>query len=1001
MGSGPVAVRSSATAEDMAGASMAGQYDTFLHVRDEAALLDAVGRCWLSLDTPRTRSYLREHGIDISAVAMAVVVQRLVRADVAGVLFTANPRTGSRAEMLAEACWGLGEALVSGRVQPDVLRVDRATGDLLDQRVADKRVMIPFDGDGEIDTPEHLRRVACLGPQHVRELWRLGRKAADHFGGEQDIEWAIEGGTLYLLQSRPVTTLAEADACARIVAETKAALAADLAAGKGPWVRHNLGETLPHPTPLTWSVMRRFMSGAGGFGAMYRLAGFEPSAECRRDGFLRLIGGRVYMDASAAAGMFFERFPFEYDAEALRTNPDAAQAPPTVPTGSFKDRFKAGRRIARINADLAKQAEDLDRRLRHDVFPDLLAYVRREKARDLASLSDAQLAALWRERDARVMGHYAPLTLLPSLVEGMVLADLRAFVAEVTWDEDADELARLLSSSPVPNMTLLADAGLYDVARGRRTVNDWLAKFGHRAAGEFDLSTPRWREQPGLVRATAERLAGGQDPMALHERHAASVRARAEALRDRMGRADAEEFSRRLDRVWRYIVFREDGKYYLMLGYDLLRDVAVEAGRRLGVGDGVFYLSEEEMLAGLAGIAPSGPLSRYAGGGLGRGPDDGTASPHERPPPQPSPGVPGEGVRTERSLAELIAARKLLHRAEARASLPHLIDAAGLPALGEPPKVDAAGTHEAFAVSAGVAVGPARVVMSPHEAGDLGTGYVLVCPSTDPNWTPLFVNAAALVLECGGTLSHGAVVAREMGLPAVVLPDATRILADGQTVRVDGHHGTVGPADGAAASATGTGASPSAAAGSAAPLAYARPGADVRTTPALPAAASDPTDAKIHPSLVPPPASRKDRRAAKLRNVALLAWGVYLLLLFVLPDAWLYRPSLHAVDAAFWWLVPLVGKQWTVAVVAAVVAVSTMVLQRALTDNARLREAKRRAGVLSHEAAGLPPESPRRLAINRLTAPVQARVLAAAMVPLAVGLAPMVLTFLWMPARMD
>jgi len=951
MGGGAVAVRSSATAEDMAGASMAGQYDTFLHVHDEASLLDAVGRCRQSLLSDRTVTYLAGHGIDPRSVAMAVVVQRLVRAEVAGVLFTANPHTGSRDEMLIEATWGLGETLVSGRVQPDVLRMARSTGTVLEQRVGDKRIMIAGETPDAVEVPEDRRQAACLSEADVQALWKLGLAAADHFCDAQDIEWAIEGGRLYLLQSRPITTLHEADARQQALAEARRALH-----GAGPWVRHNLGETLPHPTPLTWSIIQPFMTGDGGFGWMYRKAGFDPSPDVCRHGFLALVAGRIYMDASRAAGVFFDRFPYRYDLELLRDNPDAAQSPPTVPAGSIWQRWRADRRIATVHRRLAGLAKDFDRDLRQRVFPAFGDYCAAERAKDLPALSATELAECWRSCRRAVMDEFAPQSLLPSLIEGMALADLRQFLAEQIWDEDAAELATALASSPVPNMTLLADAGLYDVATGKRTIDHWLKQFGHRAAGEFELSVPRWIEQPDLVRTMAERLAGRNDPMALHEAHAAAVRQKASEIRARLSASSATEFDRLLDLVWRYIVFREDGKYFLMLGYALLRDVAMEIGRRIGVGDGVFFLSEQEMLGKLNAL----PHADHPGSLTPAGTAESGA----------------EGGQDPDHLRSLVSSRQIRHRAEAWISLPHVIAAGDIHTLGVPPPVVSEGVHRAFAVSTGVASGPAKIVQSPTAAGDLGAGYVLVCPSTDPNWTPLFVNAAALVLECGGTLSHGAVVAREMGLPAVVLPDATRLFADGQQLRVDGHHGNVGPADAPATR---------------------------RADPVLPydGGAVNPNATRIEPTLLPPPPGPQDRRAARYAKWSLLVWGIYLLLAFLLPERLLYQPSLRLIDAVVWPLVPAVGKVLTVAIVAAGVALATMALQRVLTDNRRLKEAKRRSNVLSKQAAALPAHTPRLAVLRQLSANVQGRLLLAAMIPMAVLLGPLVMIFLWFPARMD
>ena len=354
MGEGSVAVRSSATAEDMAAASMAGQYETFLDIVGEDALVDAVCRCWASLDSPRIRTYLSEHGIDPARVAMAVVVQRLVTADVAGVLFTANPQTGTLEEMLVEASWGLGESVVSGRVQPDVLRLEHETGRVLAATIADKRVHLSAGAHEERLVEESRRRMPCLRGRDVHRLWQVGRSVAEHFGSPQDIEWAIHDGELYLLQSRPITTLDDAEAYEDVLRSARQQLRDGLKLGHGPWALHNLAETLAHPTLLTWSVISRFMSGSGGFGAMYRQVGFEPSPAVDREGFLELIGGRIYMDAARAPEMFFENFPFAYDLEELKRSPDASQTPPTLRHGSFMQTMSRRPRLGAVNASLQK-----------------------------------------------------------------------------------------------------------------------------------------------------------------------------------------------------------------------------------------------------------------------------------------------------------------------------------------------------------------------------------------------------------------------------------------------------------------------------------------------------------------------------------------------------------------------------------------------------------------------------------------------------------------------
>lgn len=390
-------------------------------------------------------------------------------------------------------------------------------------------------------------------------------------------------------------------------------------------------------------------------------------------------------------------------------------------------------------------------------------------------------------------------------------------------------------------------------------------------------------------------------------------------------RGEIREFIERVELARRYMIFREDGKFYLMVGYDLLRDVALEAAKRIGAeGDDVFHLTLEELFDALRlGFAPS----------------------------------------------RLIAQRKTQYEAEARLDVPAVIDSAAIDGIGQPPKVSSAACHQAFAVSSGVATGAARIVHSPEQAGDLGKGYILVCPSTDPGWTPLFVNAAGLVLECGGTLSHGAVIAREMNIPAVVLSGATRIFRDGESIVVDGRNGMVGRADEMRSG-----------------LSQAGPSAD---------------DARIAPELVPPVPGKGERRAARVRNVFFIVWGVYLLAAFLLPQQWVYDPTIALFDVVLWPVVRILGRPATVAIVAGAMAIGTMVLQRVLTDNARLREAKRRSTILMHQVGELPKGSARRNAMLALAGPVQMRVMAAAFVPLAVILGPMVMSFMWLPQRVD
>ena len=926
MGAGGVAVRSSATAEDLAAASMAGQCESFLDVKGETALLEAVRRCWASLDAPRIRAYLDEHGIDPAKVAMAVVVQRLVPADVAGVLFTVDPHGGGSGKMLIEANWGLGETVVGGSVQPDVLAVERETGRVLSARIADKRLFLAAGASKEQPVAEALRKKSCLNSRDVHRLWELGRRISEHFGAPQDIEWAIHDGNLYLLQSRPITTHQESEATEAVMQTTRRRLREELSAGRGPWVLHNLAETLPHPTALTWSIIRKFMSGLGGFGTMYRLAGFEPAPVIDREGFLELVAGRIHMDVSRAPEMFCENFPLAYDLEKLVRDPDASQKPPTLPRGSYWSRAKAAARLSKSGGRLRELAAGAADEFREKTTPAVIEYVVRSKQRILRLLSAEELIALWEEREQRVLNGFGPKTLLPGLICGIAWAELETFLQENFWDDDPEALLRSISAGGEADRTVIADVELFKVAVGKWRLETWLVDHGHRGPGELDLAAPRWREQPEVLRQMAAGLAAGEPPLERHRRSREAANQQAADLRSRLSAADAREFDRRLELVRRYMPFRENGKDLLMLGYDLLRDLALEAGRRLEIGGGVFHLTRDELFDALRiGFAPH----------------------------------------------HLIEQHESAYRAEIRLALPRVIDTQSVERLGETDEMNAtAGCHKALPISAGSAAGPARILQSATAAGQFGRGYILVCPSTDPAWTPLFVNAAGLVLECGGALSHGAVVAREMGLPAVVIPGATRLFQDGEQIEVNGNQGWVVRAS-------------------------------HHSNQRPPMDAVDPTDTRVPRELTPPPPGRKERRVARLGQAAAALWMIYLLGFFFLPRESVYQPSLSLLDLLLWPLVRVLGKPGVVAIVAAGLGLILVLTQKFATDNRRLLEAKRRAALLVKQARMLPADAPRRQAFIQMAAPVHFRVLAAAMVPVGLLLGLLLVTFAWFKDRMD
>ena len=430
--------------------------------------------------------------------------------------------------MLIEANWGLGETVVGGQVQPDMLLVDRETGRLLSSVIGDKHTWLAPGAGKEQPVEDSLRKKACLAENDVHRLWEMGTRIAVHFGAPQDIEWAIHSGKLYLLQSRPITTYQEIEASEAVLKTTREQLREEVAAGRGPWVLHNLAETLQQPTPLTWSVIQKFMSGRGGFGAMYRQAGYQPAPVIDQTGFLDLVCGRIYMDVARAPELFCEKFPFAYDIEKLKADPEASQRPPTVLRGNYAARARAAMQMAKVRTRLKELTLRLAGEFREKTAPAVAEYVARARQVDLGALNSGELAAHWNERETQVMNVFGPAMMMPGMICGVAWAELETFLQENFWDEDAEGLLRLISAGGDPDRTVIADAGLHEVAVRKRSIETWLGQHGHRGPGEFDLAAPRWREQPAELREMAARLAGSENPLERHRRGAEAASRKAE-----------------------------------------------------------------------------------------------------------------------------------------------------------------------------------------------------------------------------------------------------------------------------------------------------------------------------------------------------------------------------------------------------------------------------------------------------------------------------------------
>ncbi len=738
-----VAVRSGAAV------SMPGMMDTILNCGSDPnvepwdALYQAINAVFASWHSDRARAYRQHHDVR-GVVGTAVNVQAMFPSERSGVLFTANPNDPTANEMLLEASWGLGEVVVSGAVTPDIYVIDAAT-------LATKRVVA---GARPANEP-------ALTDSQITELAELGRRVASHFQTPSDIEWGIADGRVALLQTRKIRGLEILDDIERGRLEEITRLRGLAQDNPTVWVVHNLSETLPAPTPLTWDLVRWFMSAAGGYGQMYRLLGHRPRERHLGHNFLELIAGRVYVDPRRAAEFHFGRLPFDYDLDEVLHDRTAIDRPPTQFNldradslfffrwpGMLFGMICSARQMKRVERTVAERFEKR-------ALPALEEFLKSVNPVDLSKLSTPELLEELRRRRDFVLGEFAAESLLPGFFGGLANERLRTLLAQIFGQEEGEQLVGQLTTGLANDITVEQNIALFEVAAGRQSREQFLNRFGHRAANEMELSQPRWREDHDFVTRMIDRFRGASG-VSPYDRHAAQVEMRrcAETSLPKQlaavgGSSLLERIAHDLRQAQELLPYREVGKFHLMRGYETLRAVLVELGRRWDLGRDLFFLHEEV-------------LSQYE----------------------------SNPTAWETPIAQL----KLRWRSSQKLSLPDVIDSRQLDEFGKPRPVDTNADHtrlECRPIAAGTARGIARIVFDPNEVTDLGSDAILVCPSTDPGWTPLFVYAKGLIVERGGVLSHGAIVARDFGIPAVVLEAATQLIPDGALIELDANHGVV------------------------------------------------------------------------------------------------------------------------------------------------------------------------------------------------------------------
>jgi phosphohistidine swiveling domain-containing protein len=751
------AVRSSALSEDSANASFAGEFETVLNMHSDEDIHKAILMVYCSRKSERVQAYSRVKGIN-AAHEIAVVVQQLVKAESSGVLFTANPVTGQRDQAMLTATWGLGEAIVGGMVTPDMLIVNKKTGCILTREIADKQVMTILLKDGTVEhpVPEKKRRAPVLSDAQAAELVRFGVQIEELYGMPMDIEWVSIDNKIKLVQARPITTLPEP--------EPPAPTTWKLPKGQYAAMRNNIVELMPTPmTPLFDTLGRAAFNAS--FGRL--LTHFLGKTGVMPDEIIISVNGYAYNNGSArplqAFGMVLDmvgilkrmligaverwtvdgRPPYVAAIESLR----AAQW-----------RQFSSNDLVNAACELYEAAVDAYGALISGVIP-------------AAWISEALFTKFYNTFIKR-RGDPSAQTFLLGFDSTPIQAEKNLYDLS-DWVRAHTRLAAYLSSASAPQLAAQLENAPTPPEVDANDWHEWqdrfrahLQRYGHTIY-DLDFSNPVPADDPAPLLETCQLFISGQGANP-HTRQLGAIERREQAqqtISKKLKGLRLKYFNRYLALAQRFAPLREDGLADVGLGYPLLRQMLRELGRRFVTGgllenpDDVFWLTKDEVAQAAARLDGRVPLT---------------------------------------PLGIAIPQRKAAWRAARRVTPPMMLPQMKVFGFDLMELKSGRGRKQKGNTIKGVAASPgsvtatACVLHGPEDFSKMKTGDVLVAAITTPAWTPLFARAAAVVTDVGGPLSHGSIVAREYGIPAVLGTSvATQRIRNGQKITVDGTSGTV------------------------------------------------------------------------------------------------------------------------------------------------------------------------------------------------------------------
>jgi rifampicin phosphotransferase len=752
------AVRSSATAEDLPHASFAGQQDTYLNIIGKETILEHISKCWASLFTDRAVIYRMKNGFDHSQVQLSVIVQRMIFPQASGILFTADPVTSNRKVLSIDAGFGLGEALVSGLVSADCYKVHK--GEIIDKRIATKKMAIYGRKEGGTETQSihpDQQDTQTLNDHQILQLALIGRQIEAHFGSPQDIEWCLVDGTFYIVQSRPITTLYP-------IPEAN---------DQGNHVYVSVG----HQQMMTDAMKPLGLS-------FYLLTTPAP---------MRSAGGRLFVDVTPRLDSYASR---KMIIDALgKSDPLIKDALTTiVERGDFIQSSPEDEKVhspsnsnktssdptemegdPSIVSDLIKGSQTSIEQLRQTIQTksglelfDFISEDIQELKKILFNPQSSRVimaamdASFWiNDHIYKWLGEKNVADTLSQSVPNNITSEMGLALMDVAdvirpYPEVIDYLQHVKDDTFLDELVTL-DGG----QETRDAIVDFLIKYGMRCSGEIDITKARWSEKPTALVSMILSNIKNFEP---NESKRKFERGRQEALKkeqelvDRLkelpdGEQKVKETKRMIDLIRNFSGYREYPKYGMVNRYFVYKQALWKEAEKLVQAnilqekEDIYYLTFEELR---------------------------------------------EVVRTHKLDDGMISKRKDEYRLYEKLTPPRVITSDGEIVTGEYKRENLpAGAIVGLPVSSGMIEGRARVILNMEEA-EVEEGDILVTAFTDPSWTPLFVSIKGLVTEVGGLMTHGAVIAREYGLPAVVgVENASKMIRDGQRIRVNGTEGFI------------------------------------------------------------------------------------------------------------------------------------------------------------------------------------------------------------------